>query len=298
MKPINLMKADAACVKQFLDSFDHVFSDCDGVIWLSKALPGAGKFFELMRKLGKSVHFVSNNSLRTRRNYEEYFEDAGIENGYENLTIPSIAIAEYLKSVDFKKTVYSVACPQTAVTLRSNGFKCIEGPDQAPDHYSGLYQYLEDDEEIGAVVFDSDFKVNMPKLYKAITHLKRPEVIFLSGATDKYIPLPTTGGLGLGAGIFTDIVIAESKREPIQLGKPGRVFGEFAMKRANVSNAGRVLFIGDMIEQDIGLGKATGFKTLLIMTHCSEEQMMKNQKLWPDYYADSLGSLLDVLNKY
>lgn len=39
------------------------------------------------------------------------------------------------------------------------------------------------------MVFDSDFKINLPKLYKASTYLKRPDVEFINGATDKVIPL-------------------------------------------------------------------------------------------------------------
>lgn len=35
-----------------------------------------------MKKYGKRVHYVSNNSLRTKQNYEKKFKDAGIENGF------------------------------------------------------------------------------------------------------------------------------------------------------------------------------------------------------------------------
>lgn len=36
---------------------------------------------------------------------------------------------------------------------------------------------------------DSDYRINLPKLYKASKYLKRPEVEFLNGATDKVVPL-------------------------------------------------------------------------------------------------------------
>lgn len=49
-----------------------------------------------------------------------------------------------------------------------------------------------------------------------------------------------------GTGVFTDIVSEETKREPTLFGKPGKLFGEFAMKRAAVTDPSRVLFIGDM----------------------------------------------------
>ncbi|CAK1585180.1 unnamed protein product [Parnassius mnemosyne] len=295
MEPVNLMSLNLTELKEFLDSFDHVFSDCDGVIWSKVPLPGVGDFFDRIKQLGKTVHFVSNNSLRSQKNYEDLFEAANIKNGFENLTVPSIAIAEYLKSVDFNKAVYCVTCPETINILKSYGFTCKYGPETGAKLYSDYVQYLEDDEEIGAVVFDSDFNVNLPKMYRAINFLRRPEVLYFSGATDRYVPLKP-GCLCLGTGVFTDIVSEEANREPISLGKPGKLFGEFAMKRAGVTDPSRVLFIGDMIEQDVGLGRATGFKTLLVLTNNTRENMMAHPHLKPDYYADSLGSLVPVIN--
>ncbi|CAK1555450.1 unnamed protein product [Leptosia nina] len=296
MEPVNIMNVDSDRFKEFIDSFDHVFSDCDGVIWSRGPLPGSGAFFDLMRKLGKTIHFVSNNSMRTKEEYEQQFQSVNIENGYENLTVPSVAIAEYLKSVNFNKAVYCITCPETISVLRSHGFTCKDGPDIVGDNHTVFLRYAEDDDEIGAVVFDSDFKINMPKMYKAITYLKRPDVIYLSGATDRLVPLKP-GLVTLGTGVFTDLVSEYSKRDPIQLGKPGRAFGEFAMKRANVTDPSRVLFIGDMIEQDIGLGKAVGFKTLLVLTNNTKETLLSHS-IRPDFYADTLGSLVPLLKKF
>ncbi|KPJ07398.1 Phosphoglycolate phosphatase [Papilio machaon] len=296
MGPMNLMSMSTSDLNVFLDSFDHVFSDCDGVIWAKKPLPGSGEFFERMQQLGKTVHFVSNNSMRTRQNYENLFAAANISEGFEKLTIPSTAIAEYLKAINFSKTVFCVTCPETMNVLQSYGFTCKYGPEVGLDLYTNYNKYLEDDTEVGAVVFDSDFNVNLPKMYQAITYLARPDVLFISGATDRHVPL-IPGRVLLGTGIFTDIVSEEANRKPTQLAKPGKLFGEFAMKRAGVTDPSRVLFIGDMIEQDIGLGKATGFKTLLVLTNNTYEDMKAHKSLKPDFYADSLGSLVPVLNK-
>lgn len=295
MEPVNLLEVEKGEFNKFFASFDHVFSDCDGVIWSGTPFPNVGKFFETMKRLGKSIHFVSNNSMRSKQNYEALFKAAGIEKGYENLTIPSMAIASYLKSVNFNKTAYCVTCPENIEVLKSSGIRCKDGPDVYTYDEGNLTEDSTDDDEIGAVIFDSDFKINLPKLYKAITYLKRPEVLFVNGATDRYVPLKN-GKLALGTGVFSDIVSEEAKRKPTLLGKPGKSFGEFAMRRAGVNDASRVLFIGDMLDQDIGLGKAMGFKTLLVLTNKTKEDMM-NHQFKPDGYADSLGSLVPILLK-
>lgn len=57
------------------------------------------------------------------------------------------------------------------------------------ESFNVLVQELEDDLEIGAVTVDLDVNINFIKMMKAITYLKRPEVLFLAGATDVKIPL-------------------------------------------------------------------------------------------------------------
>ncbi|CAB3227121.1 unnamed protein product [Arctia plantaginis] len=292
--PVNLLDLSPEEFKKFLDSFDHVFSDCDGVIWAANALPRVGEFFDLIKKHGKTVHFVSNNSIRSQQNYEDKFKEAKIENGFQFLTTPSFAIAGYLKGLNFKKKVYAMACDETVKVLNSHGIETKTGPLLGVDVFDDYVQYLKDDPEIGAVVCDCDFNANLAKVHKAVTYLKRPEVLFLCGATDRHIHFGQ-GRSALGCSIFTNIVSDETNRSPIVLSKPGKLFGEFAMKKAGVTDPSKVLFIGDMIEQDVGLGKNTGFKTLLLLTNIPKETMLAHKTTRPDFYADSLASLVPLL---
>ncbi|XP_073955292.1 uncharacterized protein [Choristoneura fumiferana] len=296
MALVNLVEANLDVFQKILDSFDHVFSDCDGVLWQTDSntrLEGSGEFIKLMKQHGKKVHFLSNNSMRSKEEYQKNFDNVGIRDGFENLTVPSIAIAEYLKSVNFDKQIYCVTCPETKRVLESYGFKCKYGPDVGVDTFADYGQYLEDDLDIGAVVFDNDYKVNMPKMYKAQAYLRRPEVLFLNGATDKFSFIGKYS-TGLGISSFVNIVAEYNNRIPIGLGKPSKLYGEFAMKRAKATDPSRVLFIGDMIEQDVVLGKNVGFKTLLVLTYFAEEAM-RAHKIKPDFFATSLGHLVPKL---
>ncbi|CAK1585179.1 unnamed protein product [Parnassius mnemosyne] len=295
MEPIYLNSLNSTEFKKIIDSFDYVFSDCDGVIWSDVPYPGVGEFFHRIKQLGKTVQFVSNNSVRSRKKYEDLFDAANIKCGFENLIIPSIAIAEYLNASNFDKTVYCMTCPETINILKSYGLKCKNGPEDGAELYTSYLDYFDDDDEIGAVVFDNDYNINLAKMYKAITYLRRPEVIYLSGASDHYVYLKR-GYISLGPGLFNNVVNEETNRVPIVLGKPGELLGEFAMKRSGVTEPSRVLFIGDMIKQDVGLGKVAGFKTLLVLTNHTREDMMAHPHLKPDFYADSLGSLVPILN--
>ncbi|CAB3254491.1 unnamed protein product [Arctia plantaginis] len=293
--PVDVTNISPEEFQNFLNSFDHVFSDCDGVVWRFRALPRVGEFFDLMKKHGKTVHFASNNSMRSQENYEAKFKDAKIENGFQHLITPSVAIAEYLKTANFnkKKKIYAVSCEQTIKVLESYGYSCKKGPDVGYENFEDHIEYLQDDPEIGAVVVDNDLNANLAKIQRAVTYLKKPDVLFLGGATDRYV-YHKQGCSALDCGIFTEIIAAESHRDPIILGKPGKLYAESAMRKEGVTDASRVLFIGDLIDQDVGLGKAAGFKTLMVLSSISKEEMLAH-KIRPDYYADSLASIVPFL---
>lgn len=50
------------------------------------------------------------------------------------------------------------------------------------------------------------------------------------------------------------------------------------------------------IDQDVGLGRACGFQTLLVLTNIPKDKMLTHPTTKPDYYAPSLGSLVHLLS--
>ncbi|KAK8397375.1 hypothetical protein O3P69_004831 [Scylla paramamosain] len=58
--------------KSFLESFDTVLTDCDGVLWHEDRLIGqAHVTLNTLQALGKKVFFVTNNSIKSRDDYIE-----------------------------------------------------------------------------------------------------------------------------------------------------------------------------------------------------------------------------------
>lgn len=77
----HILKLSAERQREFVNSFDVVFCDCDGVMWLIAApLPHTGDAVNTLKANGKQVIFVTNNSIRTDDEYVKLFSGIGVKN--------------------------------------------------------------------------------------------------------------------------------------------------------------------------------------------------------------------------
>lgn len=114
--------------RSFLDSFDLVVSDCDGVIWeFTGPLAGAKEGLEALQKTGnKKWAFASNNSFSTRAVYEDKFRNLGVPFDYtKDLMHPAEATANYLRKQNISGVIYVMASPSFKQVLESAGFECF-----------------------------------------------------------------------------------------------------------------------------------------------------------------------------
>ncbi|XP_013776416.1 phosphoglycolate phosphatase 1B, chloroplastic-like [Limulus polyphemus] len=119
----------------FLDSFDFVLTDCDGVLWNgNEVIPGAKETINALQEMGKTVIFVTNNSTKARNEYNKKCEMLGFKASMDKIFPTSYCVAVYLKSIEFRKKVYVFGSTGITGELEKAGIPFLPiGPDTLPE---------------------------------------------------------------------------------------------------------------------------------------------------------------------
>jgi len=121
--------------KSLFDSVDTFLFDCDGVIWKGDTLiDGVSQTLDLIRSKGKNVVFVTNNSMKSRRQYAEKFQSLGLVSvTQEEILSSSFAAAMYLKINNFPKDkkVYVIGGEGVIEELQIAGYTGLGGPEDS-----------------------------------------------------------------------------------------------------------------------------------------------------------------------
>uniref|UniRef100_A0A0A1WFS7 Pyridoxal phosphate phosphatase n=1 Tax=Zeugodacus cucurbitae TaxID=28588 RepID=A0A0A1WFS7_ZEUCU len=297
--PKHILKLSVNDKREFLNSFDRIFSDVDGVVWtVNEYIPQAAEGFKALADAGKKYSFVTNNGVRSESEYAQRFKEIGIEFNANEFVYPAKSVVQYLNSINFKGLIYVMATDNFKKSLRGAGYEYIFGPLKIiKETYSDLANHIFSNEPVRAVILDVDFNMSSLNLIRAHLFLRHPDCILILGASDKLLPFAKGVDI-IGPSSFAKIIAESSKKRLITLGKPGKDLAELLVKNFCIKDRKRVLMIGDMLEQDIGFGTQCGFQTLLMLSGgCNLEKMLAetNTVNIPDYYADSMGDFIELL---
>ncbi|CAG9859900.1 unnamed protein product [Phyllotreta striolata] len=298
----NLAEVSANDQRLFINSFDIVLSDLDGVIWLNfEPMPRAGDCVKNLRKLNKTVHFVSNNGLASPETILTELNKECTNVAADDLVVPSATTVNYLKKLNFNKKIYAICMHPMGDQLIKNGYKVLRDPPiTLEENVNAVLAHNEEDSEVGAVIMDNDVNLNYLKLQKAFWYLRKPDCLFLVTHRDKVAPFGAKGPL-IGNYHFTETLKELTGKNYVEMGKPSQTCVDFIKEKFNISNPKRVLFIGDSIQSDMQIGTLGGFQKLLVLsgTDTIEEVMdwKYPQEYKPQYYIQDLKAFNEIIIK-
>ena len=242
-------------MQQFWPDVTTYVFDLDGVMYLGDTpIAHATEAVERLMHAGHHVYFLTNNSGRTRRDYQDKLARVnGLSVPEDAIYTSAYATALYLKAQGVAgRTVFVIGEPGLAQELaQSGGLRPVTVPDAVPHT------------DIDYVVVGIDTHFTYDKLRFAHAAITRGHATFL--ATNRDATFPMEQGEIPGGGSLVAALATATGREPLTIGKPETHAYETILQAAGVP-AARSVMIGDRLDTDIALGNRAGAHTVLVLT--------------------------------
>ncbi|XP_060527066.1 uncharacterized protein LOC132702459 [Cylas formicarius] len=293
-------------LRNFVRSFDHVMCDVDGVLVLGNSLiPGANKCISALRKLGKRVSFITNNGTATTEQMLKNLSAFGAKE--DEIISPVTSIIAYLKKINFNRDLYVIGGSNLRDSLKRAGFNLVDfQPDQL-GHSEDLLAELKTEcvkvknatHNIGAVLVDTDFKLTLLKVQRAVVLLtSRDDILLISGGPEDCIPSGKDFKV-IGPKFYIDAIERLSQKKCTVLAKPSVHLQDTLEDQFKIRDPKRILFIGDSVGTDMAFASQCGFQKLLVLTGVTREGDLENWtypvEYKPHYYVKSLNALNEEL---
>ena len=256
-------------------------------------IDGIPATLEKLRKAGKKMFFVTNNSTKSRAGYKKKFDSLGLDSiPAEEIFSSSFAAAAYLEQTKFKETgkkVYVIGEIGICQELDLIGVPYIGGPedsDKQPDMSSG--GRLEIDKDVGAVIVGFDRFVNYYKIQYAQLCINEENAQFIATNLDAVTHL-TDAQEWAGNGSMVGAIKGCTGKEPYVVGKPSPLMIEYLESKYGVDR-NRICMVGDRLDTDVLFGTDNGLKSLLVLSGVTSEAKLLSPEntITPDFYANDI----------
>lgn len=224
--------------------------DLDGVVYLGREpVPGAKETLDHLTKLGGDIFYVTNNSTRTRMQFQEKLAHMGIAATEGQIVTSAYATACYLNELHEGATVYIIGEEGLITEFKDAGFHVLFKDDAI--------------DAVDFVIVGLDRKFTYQKLSNALSAVEQGAQFV---ATNDDPTLPTESGLLPGAGTLVAALSNAIGRPPlITIGKPNPFMLNLILKTRKIKPSNAVI-IGDRYTTDIKAGVHAQIKTILVKT--------------------------------
>lgn len=280
-----------------LDETDVFIFDCDGVIWRGDSLiEGIPETLDKLRKAGKKMFFVTNNSTKSRAGYKKKFDGLGLTDvPAEEIFSSSFSAAAYLEQSNFptdgSKKVYVIGEVGIGEELDLVGISYLGGPaDSKKVANMGPGGRLEVDPDVGAVVVGFDRDVNYYKIQYAQLCINELNAEFIATNLDAVTHL-TDAQEWAGNGSMVGAIRGCTRQEPTVVGKPSPLMIQYLESKYGIDRK-RICMVGDRLDTDVLFGTDNGLKSLLVLSGVTTEQKLLSpeNEITPDFYADDINA--------
>ena len=247
--------------------------DGDGVLYKEDSpLLGAIEFLTLLQKKEKQIFILTNNSTKTRKEFQAKLENLGIKIPIENILTSAYLTADYFSKHTSDLNVYIIGEEGLKKEFQDLDLKVMNSSEESNEE--DVFDF--DLKNVNCVVTGMDRNLTYVKLARAINVLtnKTKETKFV--ATNGDMTFPTEQGLIPGGGAMISILEKLTGRKvELVIGKPSPQMYISALEISGSSKE-ETVFFGDRIETDILGANQVGILSCLVLTGVTSIDDLEN----------------------
>ena len=257
--------------------FKGFIFDLDGTIYRSDTLiSGADGVIRLLRENKRKVVFLSNKPIQTREDYASKLTRLGIPTQPDEVINSTFVMANYLKKIAPQARLFVVGETPFVEELKRAGFSITDDPKEI---------------EYVVVAFDRTFDYR--KLNIAYQAIKKFGAHFVATNPDRTCPVEG-GEIPDCAGMIAAIEAVTEKKVEVIVGKPSPIMIQTVLDVMGLKPEDCIL-IGDRLDTDIKMGRDSGIATGIVLTGVTDEKMLKESSIHPDFIFQSIADVEDLI---
>ncbi len=246
--------------------------DLDGTVYLDETpVANAVSTLQTLRKMGKRLVFLTNNSSKTEREYREKLQRIGLWGEGDRVYTSGMAAIRFLKENFSGERVYLLGTDALKEEFSAAGIALTE---ERPDICMLAY----------------DTTLTFEKLKKFDAFLKSGARFF---ATHPDEVCPTKGGSMPDVGSFLALFHTSSGRSPERiLGKPFQTMGDCLCAELCLSKES-LCMVGDRMHTDVRFANNNGMTSVLVLSGETTRENMARYADRPDLVLDNIDGLVE-----
>ena len=220
--------------------------DLDGCVWTGDVLtPGASEVLALIRRQGKGLCFLTNNSRARARTMQAKLERLGVQAKEAEVLTPLEILGEVVAQRWGPSRVLAIGGPELAAVLVEAGHTLVR---------------LDAYREATVVVVGNDFDFSYERLTAAARAVDAGAA-FVTPNIDPRLPMED-GQFLPGCGAIVEAVASAAGARPIVIGKPEPPLFELALQRMGLT-VDDAAMVGDSIDSDVRGARRVGMTAVL-----------------------------------
>jgi HAD superfamily hydrolase (TIGR01450 family) len=255
------------------DRFDGYLIDLDGTVWVGdRGVPGAPEALDALRRAGKELVFVTNDSRTSADRLAARLREIGIAAQPDDvLTAGEVTARLAAESCGGGGDAFVIGSPALHRQVAEAGLRVANGGNGAGA-------------DVVVVALHTEF--SYAELRTATLALAGGAKLF---ATNREPGLPMPDGTWPGTGAIVAAVEYASGATATIGGKPERHLFDRARRRLGAVS--RVAMVGDGLASDVAGAAGAGLATILVLTGNASRQQVEGADPQPDHVIDSIAEL-------